>query len=525
MRVAIYCRISTDEDLQRYSLSAQEKELREFTARKGYEIAGVYKDTISGSKSNRPGLDTLRDDMAAGKFDAVLCVDQDRLSRLEPIDWELLKKEMREAGVVLVTPAQTVNFEDEDSELVSDVFNLFARHQRRKLKKAMLRGRLEAVKQGKHQGKPPFGYRKVDGKLVPDPETSLVVQKIFAWYAEGWGGDRIAKALKEKGLPAPRGTEWQTTTVIRIITNRVYAGILAYSAAGQYVEIPGHHEPLVDEKLFAVCNRIYYARKDVYRKHHAYTTSRGLLSDVLYCAECGEKLQVKTVKSRRYIYNYYKHRNRTGQSEKCKCKNTHRVEVVDAKLINAVKKIAASPEAARELIYIRNTEQDKKMLQARLKNLEKAKEKLQNKLNKLLELYLDTAWEKSFLDAKKREIEAQIRANNEDQKDVRDQLLVVAGEKIDIDYVAEYFAAIANFDTEMTYEQQKTLVRALIKRAELNRDGALYLKCRIEVGGPGGPDYAEEEIQSQSYVPNPDEKGTESIRPKVRIYKTLTLHS
>lgn len=267
MRVAIYCRISTDEDLQRYSLSAQEKELREFAVRKGYEIAGVYKDTISGSKASRPGLDTLRDDMAAGKFNAVLCVDQDRLSRLEPIDWELLKKEMRETGVVLVTPAQTVNFEDEDSELVSDVLNLFARHQRRKLNKAMTRGRLEAARKGIFLGRCPFGYNKENGKLVPNTEEAPTVRKIFTLYASGYGGETIAKMFNDAGFPGPGGRVWQTPTILRIVTNKVYIGYLEYSSAGQSVEIPGNHEPLVEEELFVLCNKIYEKRRNEIRKY------------------------------------------------------------------------------------------------------------------------------------------------------------------------------------------------------------------------------------------------------------------
>lgn len=127
--------------MQKYSLSGQDKELRDLVVRRVKQIYKIYIDQTSASKASRPGLDTLLDDMADGKFKEVLIVDQDRLSRLDPNHWELVKKQFRENGCVLVTPVGQVDFEDEDSELISDVFNLFARHQRRKLVKAMKRGR------------------------------------------------------------------------------------------------------------------------------------------------------------------------------------------------------------------------------------------------------------------------------------------------------------------------------------------------------------------------------------------------
>ncbi|WP_373995952.1 hypothetical protein [Moorella sp. E308F] len=69
-----------------------------------------------------------------------------------------------------------VNFDDEDSELVSDIFNLFARHQRRKIKKAMRRGREEAFRQGKWPGQPLFGYQ-----LKTFPFTASGLPSIARW--------------------------------------------------------------------------------------------------------------------------------------------------------------------------------------------------------------------------------------------------------------------------------------------------------------------------------------------------------
>ena len=77
------------------------------------------------------------------------------------------------------------------------------------------------------------------------------------------------------------------------------------------------------------------------------------------------------------------------------------MEIIDAKVIEAVKEIGSSPEAARRFIYLRNTDKDKKRLQARLAELEKVQKSLLEKQKKLLQLYLDGDWPKSFLDEQK----------------------------------------------------------------------------------------------------------------------------
>lgn len=484
-KVAIYCRISTDEDLQKYSLPAQEKELQEFASRKGWEVTGTYRDTISGSKANRPGLDALRDDLAAGKFDAILCVDQDRLSRLEPIDWELLKRELREAKVSIVTPAQVVNFDDEDSELVSDIFNLFARHQRRKIKKAMRRGREEAFRQGKWPGQPPFGYQLKDQKLEPEPSQAEVVQRIFELYARGLGTWEICQRLNAEGVPSPYRRTWKPAGTLRILTNPAYTGTISVHVNGKHVEVHQAHPAIIHEELWARCQEIYQRRSDEYKQYHT-AAKRGLLSDVLYCSECGQRLHVKTNTSRGRAYYHYKHRPRQcGQDLPAKCKVSHQLEALDAKVIAAVKAIGSSPEAARQFIYFRNDGKERKKLQARLAGLEKARQSLAAKQKKLLALYLDGDWDKSFLDEQKKSLEAQIRLNEKQRQEIRAQLTFLSGEQADLDYIVEYFAALTNFDTEMTREQQLTLVRAMFTRAEVDREGNLNLTCRIPLPGDG----------------------------------------
>ncbi|MEW6048610.1 MAG: recombinase family protein [Bacillota bacterium] len=466
-RAAIYCRISTDEDLQKYSLGGQERELRDLAARRGLEIAGVYIDQTSGAKASRPGLDRLRDDMAAGKFSIILVVDQDRLSRLDPVDWELLKREIRQAGVRVLTPSHEIDFGDEDSELLSDVFNLFARHQRRKLIKAMKRGREEALRRGIWLGKPPMGYvvDKEHKKLVPGGPGLPIVREIFQLYAEGWGSRRIARRFGiSEGL------------VGHIIRSPVYRGTYAWTVNGKYLEIPNACEPIVDPGLWQKCNEIMDKRSQEFR-YFKVCRERAILAGILVCSECGRLMQVKTiattVNGRRYVYVYYKHRG-AERGKDHGCRTRHRADHLDARVLAAIKLLGSQPAVARRLIRLRNDESEQRRLTSEIERIQAA---LQMKKSRLLRLYMDGSWERDLLDAERKNLDLEHRALEQRLAGLHDQLARSAA--LEVEYITEYFAALVNIDTELSPEEQGDLVQALFPRAEVNAGGDMVLTARI----------------------------------------------
>lgn len=88
LRAAIYIRVSI-KNLQeeRYSLSAQTTELTRYAESQGWEIVDIFKDTDSGTKLKKPGLESLLDYVEDGKIDVVLVIEQDHLSRLDAVSW------------------------------------------------------------------------------------------------------------------------------------------------------------------------------------------------------------------------------------------------------------------------------------------------------------------------------------------------------------------------------------------------------------------------------------------------------
>ena len=103
IRAALYARVSTEEQAQRYSIGAQLERLREYARQRGYSVVAEYVDDgWSGAFLDRPALTRLREAVAQGQVDVVLVYDPDRLSR-DLADLLSLDKEFRKAGVRLET--------------------------------------------------------------------------------------------------------------------------------------------------------------------------------------------------------------------------------------------------------------------------------------------------------------------------------------------------------------------------------------------------------------------------------------
>src|SRR5215212_3682675 len=142
-RAIVYARVSTDEQARSgYSLAQQLKALREYAAREGYEILEEVQDPgQSGASLARPGMDRVRDLVAAGGVSVVLAQDRDRFSR-EPAYTYLLRREFDERGTVL----RALNDQGDDSpegQLTDGILDQLAKYERAKIAERSRRGKLQ----------------------------------------------------------------------------------------------------------------------------------------------------------------------------------------------------------------------------------------------------------------------------------------------------------------------------------------------------------------------------------------------
>jgi site-specific DNA recombinase len=180
----LYARVSTDEQARNgYSLAQQLEALREYANREGYKILEEIADPgQSGASLERPGMDRVRDLVAAGGVSVVLAQDRDRFAR-EPAYHYLLRREFEEHGAKI----RALNDRGDDTpegELTDGILDQLAKYERAKTAERTRRGKLRKAREGKVlAGRLPdygFAYNERRDNYVVDEETISVVRRIFS---------------------------------------------------------------------------------------------------------------------------------------------------------------------------------------------------------------------------------------------------------------------------------------------------------------------------------------------------------
>lgn len=479
MRVAIYIRVSTKLQEDRFSLSAQEGELTRYAAHMGWEVVGVYKDIDSGGKLEKEGLQRLLDDVEDGGIDVVLCIDQDRLSRLDTVAWEFLKSVLRDNRVKIAQPGKIKDLEDEDDEFFSDLENLFARREKKKIVKRMMRGKRQRTREGKGWGKPPseYNYDKATGAYSVNQQWSWVIPFIDNLYLkENLSDQAIANKLNEI-CSTPNGKRWSDFNVSQKLTNKAYHGVMEKTFSnGETISMPDIYPPLRSEetweKIQAERQKRHGRRKEVFFN---------LLRRVnITCGSCGRVITVKQSGTDKYAIHFYlKHGRavRTKDAEACRISiNTLRVE---PNLIQAIKSILSSKEAAEKYVKFEFTQQDIDDLKKDLSNCEKSLQEVKAKQDRLLDLYLDGAFKKDALDKKQKQLEVEADVYQQQKDEITLKLHTAQNNMINYRMVEEYLAGALRFEVELSPKQQMELIGTLFPSGVLFED-------RLELTGKIG---------------------------------------
>jgi site-specific DNA recombinase len=224
----LYARVSTDEQARSgYSLAQQLEALREYATREGYEVLEEVVDPgQSGASLERPGMDRVRDLVAAGGVAVVLAQDRDRFAR-EPAYLFYLREEFAEHNTAL----RALNDRGDGSpegELTTGILDQIARYERLKIAERSRRGKLRKAREGKviATKRPHYGFRynaSRDGYEV-DEETMAVVKRIIHMIGtEGAAIRAVKRTFEREGLPTPEGKEiWGQLFIREAIRDDAY---------------------------------------------------------------------------------------------------------------------------------------------------------------------------------------------------------------------------------------------------------------------------------------------------------------
>jgi len=327
--VAIYVRISRDDGMENYeSLETQKSLLLDFVRKNSLgTIAGIYEDdNISGSSFDRPGLESLKRDIDAGLIDLLVIKDLSRLGRNNAKTLTFLDY-LEEKGVDLITSdGRYQSLRDNDIVGIESWLNeRYIKDLSVKIRQTLR----HKIQRGEYIGNAPYGYMKNpagSNSLIINPDEAPIVKNIFQLYTEGQSLRAIAQHLNSLGIPSPGsrkkpGSRWNPSTIMRILSNRVYLGDtiqgvsekISYKSRktrrlppSQWVLTPNTHEPIVDRDLFEKAARLRQQRRSGAGNHKG---RLHLFKGLLFCGDCGSPMYARMRRDRPMAYccsNYMK---------------------------------------------------------------------------------------------------------------------------------------------------------------------------------------------------------------------------
>lgn len=306
MRVAAYCRVSTNKEDQANSFESQQRYFREYIDRQSdWELYKIYADEgLSGtSTKKRVDFNRMINDAKLGRFDRIITKEVSRFSR-NILDTISYTRELRRMGVGVIFMNDGINTMDPDAELRLSIMGSIAQEESRKTSTRVKWGQTRRMEQGVVFGRSMLGYDVKDGKLTINPEGAEIVRLIFHKYVmERKGTTTIARELREAGYKTITGNgKWTNTVILKALRNEKYVGDLCQKKTftpdflthekkynhgeEEMVVLRNHHEPIIDRELWEEAQR-EIGRRDVgsaVKEGHGH---RYPLSGKIKCGVCG----------------------------------------------------------------------------------------------------------------------------------------------------------------------------------------------------------------------------------------------
>ena len=237
MNAALYLRRSREEeDSPEETLDNHRDMLNAYAKKNGIAIAEKYEEVASGSSLfGRPQMQKLLNACGTGRFEAVLCMDIDRLTRGAMSEQGLILERLKSTETKIITPNKTYDLNDELDETFSEFKTFMARQEYKMITRRMQTGTKKAVSDGYHVFEPPYGYRRIyDDRRHPTleivPEEAENVKLIFDLYAnQGFGSEIISQKLNLMGIKPRKHDRWSRNSVRYVLKNPTYAGKIAYN--------------------------------------------------------------------------------------------------------------------------------------------------------------------------------------------------------------------------------------------------------------------------------------------------------
>ena len=352
----IYLRVSTEEQVDNYSLDTQENICKKEAERRGIEIIQVFREEGRSAKTitGRPILIDLLESCRKNRreIDAVIVYRLDRLSR-QIVDYLAIKKRLSDYEIVLISASEPTGNSPAENfiETMLAGFAQMDNDVRSERTKNGLKARFLA---GLNAGVAPLGYLRQNGYVIKDPATWDKVKAAWDLMATGTKTLReMAKIINEQEVRKYyKGKEYliRQQTVNRIFRNKFYAGIIVSKKHGHQVQ--GQHPPMITEEQFYRVQAVLDGRNTnisvpLARRHT--DNIEFPLRRIVKCKNCGTSFTGAWTKGKLRRYAYYFCKKRCGYP-------SIPVNDVEEELLYLLKEISLKPKTMELLIaFLRRT--------------------------------------------------------------------------------------------------------------------------------------------------------------------------
>ena len=355
MKIAAYCRVSTEKEAQIDSLEKQIEFFNEFTKKNGYELYKLYADEgISGKQiKHRKQFQQMMIDAKAKKFDKVVVKDVSRFAR-NTVDLLQSVRELKSYGVQ-VDFLNNGEVMEGGSEFILTILGAMAQQESANMSKRVKFGKDITAKKGRVPNLV-FGYDKIPDErytLKINEEEAKIVKEIFKSYVyKGIGTTKIAWNLNDRGIRTKKTkSKWVQTSIVRMLKNPIYTGRVTNKKSevtdfitGTRKELPEEEwivveKPemrIISDELFNRAQELLEQRSNEFKLNNKREKTEYVFSTLIYCKHCGysfRRIKRKyTADGPEYIRWVCSGRNSMGVNH---CPNTTVID--EEELLNAIK--------------------------------------------------------------------------------------------------------------------------------------------------------------------------------------------
>jgi len=513
-RVAIYARVSSDQQAQEGTIESQVHDLKDRVAGDGFQLERelcFLDDGFTGKTLVRPALEQLRDAAYHGGIDRLYVHSPDRFAR--KYAWQvLLLEEFTRVGVEVVFLNREIGKSPED-DLLLQMQGMIAEYEHAKILERSRRGKRQAARRGDVSvlSGAPFGYRYLSRRETGGAaqyqvvlEEARVVRQIFEWVAcDGASLREVCRRLQREGIKTQTGKDsWDPATIVGMLKNPAYTGSAAFGktrvgerrpslrpARGQG-ETPRHHHStyattpeeqqtiavprLVSDELFeAAAERLAENR----RRHRQ--GSRGatyLLQGLLECQCCGYSYYGKPVsrssaKGNVRHYAYYRcigtDGYRFGGARVCDNKQV-RTDLLEEAVWEDICSLLRDPQRVSEEYQRRLNREPATSLEAG--QLDGQLKKVRRAIVRLIDAYEDGLLSKEEFGPRIKSSKSRLEKLEGESTRLSRERSEEEELRLAIGHLEDFSRQVGDGLDAVDWTNKRSILRALVKRVEIGRE-------------------------------------------------------